>query len=58
MTQDQQIAALEDLPDYGHWRVNTLMQELFRNNPDMTLGQFMELMRRGGGSQGAPPLPF
>ncbi len=58
MSQNEQLAALEGLPDYGHWRINVLMQELFKNNPDMTLEEFMRLMRQGGGSQGAPPLPF
>ena len=53
-----QYRQLEALPDYGHWRLNALMQEIFRNNPNISVGEFLELMRKGGGSQGAPGLPF
>ena len=53
-----QINQLQDLPDYGHWRINALMQELFKKYPNMTMEQFMQAMRQGGGTQGAPGLPF
>lgn len=52
------MEAMYKLPDQGHNRLNQLMQHLFETNPNMTLMEFMELMRKGGGPAGAPPLPY
>lgn len=53
-----QMEQLQDLPDYGHYRLNVLMQELFQKYPNLTMDQFMQMMRQGGGAAGAPGLPF